>query len=317
MRLLEHLAARPRESMGLTEIAQALHMNKATCLTILHTLTTKGYVLQDPASKTYGLGPSGVALGNAAVMRFPAADHAREAMRTLSVELDLSCGALGLAAKQLVLLDRYGSSDPLNFTNRLGQRSPFAPPLGVTFVAWQEPREFERWLASGDPPLSQGQKAEQHRAVAFVRSNGYAVAQQWWRAETVVAAGDHSPDDQDGSEEDRLPAALLREARRQNVPYILTEFDRGARFKVSTIAAPIFAPEDGRPCLSLVLSGFRWDLPEDEIREYGEHLVRKTRQVSESLGARPPVFPMSSSRLRARKSRAEGRRRTPGEASPR
>jgi DNA-binding IclR family transcriptional regulator len=219
-------------------------------------------------------------------------------MRTLSLQLGLSCGALGLAAKQLVLLDRYGSSDPLNFTNRLGQRSPFAPPLGVTFIAWQEPRDFERWLASGDPPLSQQQKAQQHRAVAFVRSHGYAVAQQWWRAETLVAAAEGNPDQIDGSEADRLPAALLKEARKRNGPYILTEFQTSVRYKVSTISAPIFGPDDGRPCLSLVLSGFRWDLLEEEIRGYGERLVKETRQVSESLGAQPPVFPLISERSR-------------------
>jgi DNA-binding IclR family transcriptional regulator len=278
-------------------------MNKATCLTILRTLTAKGYVLQDPATKTYGLGPSVVALGNAGGMHFPAAHQAREAMRTLSLELGLSCGAIGLAAKQLVLLDRYGSSDPLNFTNRLGQRSPFAPPLGVTFIAWQEARDFERWLASGDPPLSQQQKAQQHRAVAFVRSHGYAVAQQWWRAETLVAAAESSADGIDDSEDDRLPAALLKEARKRDDPYILTEFRSSVRYRVSTISAAIFGPDDGRPCLSLVLSGFRWDLPEQEIRGYGERLVTETRQVSESLGANPPIFTQVSERLRTQKIR--------------
>ncbi len=303
MRILEHLAARPRETIGLTELALALHLNKATCLTILRTLAAKGYVLQDPSTKSYSLGPSGVALGNAAMIRFPAAEHAQVAMQTLSDELDLSCGALGLAAKQLVLIDRHGSSDPLNFTDRLGQRSPFAPPLGVTFIAWQEPREFERWLASGEPPLSPQQKAQQHRAVAFVRTNGYAVAQQWWSEETLVDAAERSLDPFNVYEDDRLPAALVMEARRQNEPYILTEFQSNARYRVSTIAAPIFGPDDGGPTVSLVLSGFRWELPEDEIRWYGERLVKQTRLVSESLGARPPAFPSMSERPQPREAR--------------
>jgi DNA-binding IclR family transcriptional regulator len=299
MRLLEHLAAKPRESMGLTHLALALHMNKATCLTILTTLTSKGYVLQDPTSKTYGLGPSVVALGNAAVMRFPAAAQARDAMRELSLELDLSCSAVGLAADQLVILDRYGSSDPLDFTNRFGQRSPFCPPLGITFIAWHEPSEFQRWLANGEPPLSLEQKAEQHRAVSFARSNGYAVAQQWVSEETLVAAAEHSPDRVDGSE-DNLPAALMREARRLKVRYVLTEFERDVRYRVSTISAPVFG-DDGRPCLSLVLSGFRWELGEDEIRAFGERLVKQASAVSETLRARAPVFAGPRTALKATK----------------
>ena len=64
--ILDFLAARPKRAYGLSELARSLGINKATCLTVLGSLVQAGYLLQDPDRKTYTLGPSSLALGNAA-----------------------------------------------------------------------------------------------------------------------------------------------------------------------------------------------------------------------------------------------------------
>src|SRR6478736_2772884 len=144
VRILDFLASRPDESFGLSEMARILQMNKATCLTILGGLVETGYLLQDPESKSYSLGPSSIALGHAAAARLPALDPALGVMHDLRDELGLECVAMVKAANHLVLLGPQGPRGLLTpITGRPGFRAPFVPPMGATLMAFAPPSELE------------------------------------------------------------------------------------------------------------------------------------------------------------------------------
>src|SRR5437773_1717708 len=129
--ILDFLAARPERAYGLSELARSLGINKATCLTVLGSLVQSGYLLQDPGSKTYTLGPSSLALGNAALARFPAVGPARAVMQSLSDDLGVVCTVMVRANNNLVVLIEAGTPGPLRATvSRVGLRTPFIPPLG-------------------------------------------------------------------------------------------------------------------------------------------------------------------------------------------
>ncbi|WP_158232504.1 IclR family transcriptional regulator [Sporosarcina sp. P13] len=66
--ILELLAKEGFKSANLTEISTALSINKSTCLRILRTLESNGFVTLDEDLKVYSLGASLISLGN----------HARE-----------------------------------------------------------------------------------------------------------------------------------------------------------------------------------------------------------------------------------------------
>src|SRR5438552_2432290 len=64
--VLNLLAAHPSEKLTLSEIARDLGLNKATLHAILSALADAGYLVRDPARKSYGLGPAPIPPGNAA-----------------------------------------------------------------------------------------------------------------------------------------------------------------------------------------------------------------------------------------------------------
>src|SRR3569833_1495128 len=64
--ILDFLAMLPQEKFGLSELARQLRLAKPTCLGIVTTLTESGYLVRDPADKTYRLGPSLITLGHLA-----------------------------------------------------------------------------------------------------------------------------------------------------------------------------------------------------------------------------------------------------------
>src|SRR5690348_17024184 len=106
--ILDFLSARPERAYGLSELARSLGINKATCLTVLGGLVQAGYLLQDPETKSYSLGPSSLALGNAALARFPAVGPARAVTQSLADEFGLVCTVMVRANNNLVVLTEAG-----------------------------------------------------------------------------------------------------------------------------------------------------------------------------------------------------------------
>ena len=62
-------------------LARHADVSQATCHAILATLVDAGYVVRDPSSKSYSLGPAFLGLGDAAARAFPE-------VRVARVELD-------------------------------------------------------------------------------------------------------------------------------------------------------------------------------------------------------------------------------------
>lgn len=104
--VLNFLAAHPGERFTLSEVARSLHLNKATLHALLSAMTESGYLVRDPAQKSYGLGPALIALGNSALGTYPAADYAVPEMQGLSDELGLDCVASAAIHDEIVILDR-------------------------------------------------------------------------------------------------------------------------------------------------------------------------------------------------------------------
>jgi DNA-binding IclR family transcriptional regulator len=287
--ILDFLAARPDQSYGLSEVARVLGMNKATCLTVLGGLVSAGYLLQDPDSRAYTLGPSSAALGQAALVRFPAVAPAEPYMRQLSDDLGLVCTAMVRATNNLVVLSEHGTPGPLRATvSRLGLRTPFVPPLGAVFIAWATPADFARWIARAQPPMTEREKELQRRTVATIRARGFA-ATQHMPGDTVIEEAQRS-DRADPAQ--TLTAAvnnLVRRTRGQDEPYVILDIEPERRYVIGIVSAPVF-DVDGQPLLALVLEGFRWRVSGEELLRIGQRLVTTARELSESIGGTPPEF---------------------------
>ena len=70
--VLNFLAANAPEQFTLSDIGAALGINLASMHALLNTMEDAGYVIRHPRLRTYCLGASVVALGNAALQSHPA-----------------------------------------------------------------------------------------------------------------------------------------------------------------------------------------------------------------------------------------------------
>jgi DNA-binding IclR family transcriptional regulator len=165
--VLNFLAARAPEQFTLSDISTAAGINLASTHAVLNTLEVAGYVTRHPRLRTYCLGASVVALGNAALQSHPAIACANEEAHRLSAELGLSVAVTADAGNDIVFLGRMGEHRPRDIEAYAGQRIPLSPPVGAIFVAWRDP---ESWLAkASDRPAMEAVLDE-------VRSRGWAAS---------------------------------------------------------------------------------------------------------------------------------------------
>lgn len=165
--VLNFLAARAPEQFTLSEISAALNINLASTHALLNTLEGAGYVIRHPRLRTYSLGASVVALGNAALQSHPAIACANDEAQRLSAELGLSVAVTADAGDDIVFLGRRGEHRPRDVEAYAGQRIPLSPPVGAVFVAWGDP---EAWLAKA------ADRAEMESVLDEVRSRGWAAS---------------------------------------------------------------------------------------------------------------------------------------------
>jgi len=171
--ILDFLAAHPHECFGLSDLARRLQLSKPTCLGIVTTLTEAGYLVRDTSDKTYRLGPRLIALGHTAQESMRVNPAAREQLRRLSTEFDTTAALSAVVDDRITLLEVVGplGADVGVF---VGQSYPFAPPVGLMFVLWDEPA-LRDWLGK-EPTIPLRTDTERlDRVVAECRQTGYLV----------------------------------------------------------------------------------------------------------------------------------------------
>lgn len=129
VQLLDHLIARRGQRFGLSELARDLGISKPTCLGMVTELTAGGYLMCDPATKRYGLGPALVAAGRLARSEVAAGDIARRHLDELSAHYGTTCTASAVSGEQIIMLECAGPA-PASDTVKVGQVYPFAHPSG-------------------------------------------------------------------------------------------------------------------------------------------------------------------------------------------
>jgi DNA-binding IclR family transcriptional regulator len=253
--LLDFLASRPTEAFSLSELARRLELNKSTTHAMLTTLADAGYVARHPVEKSYTLGPSLVALGEAASAS-PSVDIAQYAigeMRAMADEFGVQCVASRIMGTEIVVIAHTGTREPLGQTLSVGHRLPFVPPLGTVFVAWSKPAEIDAWLRRLGPGATRTELVRYRQAVAAVRKRGYSIGLE-----------------ADAHEE-----------------YILMELERSVSYQLSLVAAPVFGPT-GDVVMAVAMFGFRDRLDADELTRAGNRVVAATHAITDALHGRAP-----------------------------
>ena len=279
--LLEFLAARRDESFTLSELVRRLDVNKSTLHTILVTLEAAGYVTRHPIDKSFTLGPALVALGEAAASapRTDLAQHARDVMRALADEFGVQCMAVKIVGSDILLVAHAGRREPLGQHLAVGQRLPFVPPLGTVFVAWSAPHEIDAWLRRLGPRATNDELDRYRRAIAAVRERGFAIGleadarRELGRAVAERDAGlDH----------------IVEELGHQE--YLLSDLERAVSYRLSLVAAPVFAP-DATVAMAIGLVGFARALDAEALLRVGHRVRAACQVITRSIHGREPEAP--------------------------
>ena len=122
------------------------------------------------------------------------ADLARPEMEAVADQLGVEIVASTVAGDQMVLIATANKSAPSSDAPiNMGQRIPFAPPLGTVFVAWASPHAQKAWLdrLGRDPYL---ERAAILATLAEIRKHGYSVGRgRAWHTDVRQALSNGTP----------------------------------------------------------------------------------------------------------------------------
>lgn len=171
--ILDFLARHPHDRFGLSDLARRLELSKPTCLGIVNTLAESDYLIRDAADKTYRLGPRLISLGHTAQESMRVSPTAREELGRLAAAHDTTAALSAVVGDRITLLELVGPQSA-DVGVRVGQSYPFAPPVGLMFVLWDDDA-LRNWLAK-EPTIPLRTDSERlDRVVAECRREGYLV----------------------------------------------------------------------------------------------------------------------------------------------
>jgi DNA-binding IclR family transcriptional regulator len=282
--VLDFLAKHPQERFGLSELARRLQLAKPTCLGIVTTLTESGYLVRDVADKTYRLGPSLIALGHLAQESLRVNPAARAELARLSKSFDTTAALAAVVDDRITLLELVeppGSDVGV----RVGQSYPFAPPVGLMFVLWDDDA-LRSWLdrAPTIPLRTETQRLD--RVIAECRTAGYLVERltPGGRRLYAMMAGMSS------TLPDELRALLGELISDIGERVYLSSEAEGARQRhdVSVISAPVYDHHHRQVMVVSLQIGRA--LTDSEIAKHARGLVAAGDALTAQLGGSKPQW---------------------------
>jgi DNA-binding IclR family transcriptional regulator len=247
--ILGLLAAQPSRELTLSEIAAELDLSIATCHAITAVLVARGYVLREPAGKTFTLGPALVAAGKAAELAMPEARRARSRVAALAEALGVEAVASTVADGWITVVE-WTPSPSGEASSHLGMRVPFTPPFGAVHAAWAAPAVVEEWLERA--PRSA--RADLRRLLAMIRERGFDVHRDDAASTRLRdAIGDLEQESLSPAARSALDVLFAELAGAAPLP---VRFERRARYGINTVSAAV-RDRNGLPVLTLSLQFHR------------------------------------------------------------
>ena len=281
--VLDFLARHPHDRFGLSDLARRVELSKPTCLGILTTLAESDYLIRDTRDKTYRLGPRLISLGHTAQESMRVSPTAREELGRLAATYDTTAALSAVIDDRITLLELVGPQSA-DVGVRVGQSYPFAPPVGLMFVLWDD-EALRNWLAK-EPTIPLRTDSERlDRVVAECRRVGYLVERLTPSGRRLYAlmAGMSSTLPQ---ELRALLGEMISDVGER--VYLASEAAGTGRSKkrhdISVISAPVF-DHHRRQAMVMSLQIGR-ALTDAEIAKRARGLMGSARVLTEQLGGR-------------------------------
>ncbi len=283
--VLDFLARHPHDRFGVSELARRLGLSKPTCLGIVTTLTDSDYLVRDSRDKTYRLGPALISLGHTAQESLRVDPAARAELRRLSSISGTTAALSAVIDDRITVLELVGPPGA-DVGVRVGQSYPFAPPVGLMFVLWDDVA-LRDWLAKEPtiPLRTDGERMD--RVVDECRRTGYLV-------ERLTPGGRRLYALMSGMS-NRLPdelQALLGElvADIGERVHLRSENPPGGRQRhdISVISAPVFDHHQRQAMVVSLQIGRA--LTDTEIAKRARALMAAADVLTSRLGGTKPAF---------------------------
>jgi DNA-binding IclR family transcriptional regulator len=286
--VLDFLARHPHDRFGVSELARRLGLSKPTCLGIVGTLAAADYLVRDAQDKTYRLGPALITLGHTAQESMRVNPAAREELRRLSSTYGTTAALSAVIDDRITLLELVGPPGT-DVGVRVGESYPFAPPVGLMFVLWDDDA-LRDWLAK-EPTIPLRTDTDRlDRVIGECRTAGYLVELLTPGGRRIYAlmAGMSS------ALPDELRALLGELVSDIGERVYLrgedkTEQRRGARLDVSVISAPIY--DHHRRQAMVVSLQIGRALSDAEITRSARGLMATADRLTAALGGIKPDWP--------------------------
>jgi len=134
-----------REDLGVTGLAEMLHLHKNNVFRVLATLETRGYIEQDRQSGNYRLGIKTFELGQAFLSQTGLLKQARGVMEDLSKLCDETVYISVLREDKVVYLDIVETTHSVRVANRVGALLPaYCTAVGKAQLAYLSQDELDR-----------------------------------------------------------------------------------------------------------------------------------------------------------------------------
>jgi DNA-binding IclR family transcriptional regulator len=284
--VLDFLASHPNDRFGVSELSRRLGLSKPTCLGIVTTLTDCDYLVRDSEDKTYRLGPALISLGHTAQESLRVDPAARVQLRLLSTQFNTTAALSAVIDDRITVLELVGPAGA-DVGVQVGQSYPFAPPVGLMFVLWDE-AALLAWLAREPTIPLHADSERMQRVIDECRRTGYLVERltPGGRRLYAMLAGMSS----------RLPdelSALLSEliADIGERVYLRSEdarrgHRRSTRHDISVISAPVFDHHQRQAMVVSLQIGRA--LTDAEIRRHARALTSTADVLTDRLGGAKP-----------------------------
>jgi IclR family transcriptional regulator, acetate operon repressor len=176
------ILARAQSPKGLTGVAKAAGFDKATTRRMLLELANNGYIVQDPDSREYELGPALQVLGKIREERFSFHRTILPFVRALSEQTDETVHASEYSAGKLLSIHIEHSSRPIRVSMEQGEKLPLhATASGIAFLAASTPTFVDMVLSKPLPSFTAMTLTSRKAISAAVQeaaARGYSISTQ-------------------------------------------------------------------------------------------------------------------------------------------
>jgi len=163
---------------GVTEIAEAVGLHKATAHRILSTMIHYGFIERSADGLKYRLGVQLVDLGFKVTRRMDLRREAMPHISKLSTQVNEAVDLSIWDQSQVLYIEMIQRQHTLTITATIGQRLPgYCTASGKVFLAHLEDEELSRYLQTPMPKFTKNtvtDAEELRKILRAIRENGYA-----------------------------------------------------------------------------------------------------------------------------------------------